>query len=918
MLLGRQTERDALERLVADVCAGVGRVVVLRGEPGSGKTHLLDHLVSGADGCRVLRAAGVQPERALRFAALHQLLSPLLDQLDRLPGRRKETLDVAFGVRKGPTPNIFAVNLAILDLVAVVGADRPLLCVIDDAQWIDESSAQSLSFVARRLSANPIGIVLSTRASRESCAFATLPDINLDGLERHDARRLLEAALPGPHDERVRERVIAETHGNPLALLELARRVHQVELGGGYGPVAPPALRGQLEEAFQRDLALLDPETRQLMLIAAAEPTGDAALVWRAAERIGLRADAVATASVHSLVDVEHGLRFRHPLARSAVYRSADPEDRRRAHRALAAVTDPVADADRRAWHLAHAASGPDEETASEVQRSADQARSRGGLAAAAALLEHAATLTPDRHVRATRALAAAESKYLAGDLRSATDLIAVAEETTLDKLQRARADRLRSRIAFDMSPGRSVSAALLGAAEQLLPEDDRLARDASMESLTAALFSGRLAGEGGLLEVARFIKDREMGSQGDGPSLLLDGLASLILTGYPGVGAHLAEALALFRPDDVPEDEQLSWLYLACHVAALTWDHESWDRLSAYCLERARRAGVLSVLPLALGTRAGVQIFSGEISDAASLLDETQRLTEALGSQIPPYVALLLAAARGREAEMTELLATANSAMAERGDGLGMSLAQTVSALMYNGLGRYESALAAATVAAGGPDVLWCPTWASVEMVEAATRTGDLERATSAMKRVAEATRSNDSNWGVGVERLSRALLSDGDHADRLFLESIDRLGRSTARLTLARAQLLYGEWLRRARRRTRARHYLRTAHEAFIFMGADAFVERAARELAATGEVAHSRSAGTVGVLTPRESQIAGLVRGGLTNTEIGRRLYLSPRTVEYHLAKIFTKLSITSRSQLGDVLASDQKDPSRDPAR
>jgi DNA-binding CsgD family transcriptional regulator len=908
VLVGRRTECETLDHLLDAVRAGESRALVIRGEAGVGKSALLEYMIGRASGCRVARAVGVQSETDVPFAGMHQLCAPMLDRLDSLPEAQRDSIATALGLRSGQAPDRFLVGLAVLGLLAAVAEERPLLCVIDDTQWLDRASAQALGFVARRLLEAPVAVVCAVRESAPVDELAGLPEMRVVGLAPVDARALLRTVIRGPLDERVRDRIVAESRGNPLALRELRRGMTRVELPGGFDPVAPPALPGRIEDSFRRRLARLAPDLRRLLLVVAAEPTGDPVLVWRAAMQLGVAVDPAALAAAADLVEINGAAaRFQHPLARSAVYWASAPQDRRSVHRALAEATDPEADADRRAWHLAHATAEPDEDVAMELERSAGPAHARGGMAAAGVFLDHAAALTPDAARRATRALAAAEAKHLAGAPRAALDLLALAEDGPLDELQRARLARLRGQIAFASTRGKDAPRILLKAAKRFDSAAPRLARDAYLEALCAALFAGRLASGGGSEEVAEAARAAPRPSRADcAPDLLLGGLAALITEGYAEGAPVLAPALAAFRAEETSRDDGLSWFWLACHAAGLLWDLDAWDLLSARFVRLARDAGALTMLPLALTSRASMHLFSGELDAAASLVEETQAITDLIDGQGLPYGAAALAAVRGREADAIELHEAGIEGVVERGEGLGLPFLHFMAALLYNSLGRYDDALVAAKEASEHPQVLWFSTLGSVELIEASARNGDSTSAAEALERVCQGTRASGSDWGLGVEALSHALLSDDGAADRLFQEATERLCRTRADLTLARAHLLYGEWLRRQRRHIDAREHLRTAHEAFAAMGAEAFGRRAARELLATGETARKRSPATVDQLTAQEAHIARLARDGLTNAEIACRLYLSPRTVEYHLAKVFTKLAITSRTQLDSALS------------
>ena len=910
MLQGRPNECELLDRLLEAVRGGESRALVVRGEPGVGKSALLEYVVGRASECRVARAAGVQSEMELAFAGLQQLCAPMLDRLERLPAPQRDALGTAFGLTAGAAPDPFLVGLAVLGLLSEVADERPLVCLVDDAQWLDRASVQALEFVARRLFAESVALVFGVRQSRsrEEQLLPGLPELVVEGLRDGDARELLDSVIAGPLDERVRDRIVAETRGNPLALLELPRGRTPTELAGGFGFPIAQTLSGRIEDSFQRRLAPLPAQTRRLLLVAAAEPLGEPVLVWGAAERLGIAAEAADAAESEGLVEFGVRVTFRHPLVRSAIYGSASPKERREVHRALAAATDPDVDPDRRAWHRAQATPRPDEEVASELERSAGRAQARGGLAAAAAFLEQAARLTPSPARRGERALAAAQAKHQAGAPDAALGLLAMAQAGPLDELQRARADLLRAQIAFAVNRGSDAPPLLLKAAKRLEPLDVRLSRETYLEALWAAMFVGRLASGGGLLEVAQAARGAPRSLQpARAADRLLDGLALLITEGYSAGTPMLRRALSAFRSEDISREEGLRWLWLACRAAVALWDDETWELLSTRHVQLARDAGALSVLPIALISRMGVQLWTGELAAAASLNHEVEAVTDATGSHLAPYGALGLAAFRGRAAEASELTETNMKGVVARGEGQGVALIDWTSAVLYNSVGRYEDALAAAQRAGEHPEELPFA-WGLVEFIEASTRTGKATGAADALQRLSETTRASGTDWALGIEARSRALLSDGEAAERLYREALDRLGRTRVRWALARAHLLYGEWLRRERRRLDARKQLRTAHEMFVTMGMEAFAERAARELLATGETARKRTIETSTQLTAQEAQAARLARDGLSNPEIGARLFISTRTVQYHLRKVFMKLGINSRTQLDRVLSDE----------
>jgi DNA-binding CsgD family transcriptional regulator len=909
MLRGRRKECAALDRLLDAVRAGQSRVLVLRGEPGIGKSELLDYVREGAWGCRVVRAAGVQSEMELAFAGLHQLCAPMLDRLGRLPDPQRDAFETALGLSAGDAPDPFLVGLAVLSLLSDVAEEQPLVCLVDDAQWLDQVSADTLAFVARRLFAESVALIFATREPGEELPLRGLPDLVVKGLPHDDARALLESAFHARLDDRVCERIVAETRGNPLALLELPRAFMPAEVAGGFGLLDTMGLSGRIEESFKRRLEGLPDETRQVLLVAAADPVGEPALVWRAAGRIGLGPDAAEPAANAGLVEFAAQVRFRHPLVRSAVYRAAPLRERRRVHAALADATDPDIDPDRRAWHRAHAAAGPDEEVAAELERSAGRAQARGGLAAAAAFLEQAAKLTPEPARRGERTLAAAEAMLQAGAHDAALALLASAEATPLDRLARARVDLLRARVAFAVRLGSDAPPLLLQAAKRLEPLDVALARDTYLEAISAGQLAGPLAHGVGLLEVAAAARAAPAPAGPPRPAdLLLDGLATWFTDG-PAAGAPLVKrALGAFRSDDIAGEDALRWLAVASRIAGDgPWDFEAWEALMNRHIQLVREAGALSLLPLALTARIYVHVFAGELAAAASLSGECQAVTEATRIELPDYGALAVDAWRGREAETLELIEATIEQVVPHGQGLGVTATKWAAAVLYNGFGRYEDALAAAADAGRPPLAMGWAHWTLVELIEAAVRTGRREAAADALDALTQTTRPSGTDWALGIEARSRALLCDGEEAEHLYREAIEQLGRTRVRAELARAHLLHGEWLRRERRRLEARDQLRIAHEMFSTMGADAFAGRAARELLATGERARKRTVETREHLTAQEAQIARLASEGLSNPEIGARLFISPKTVEYHLRKVFSKLDISSRHELRRALPS-----------
>jgi DNA-binding CsgD family transcriptional regulator len=909
VLLGRDPERAALEGLLEDVRGGRSGVLVLYGEPGVGKTALLDCSIESAAGLRIAQVSGVESEMELAYAALHQLCAPMLDELDRLPVPQRTALAVAFGLRDGDAPDRFLVGLAVLSLLSAVAEQRPLLCVIDDAQWLDRASSQVLAFVARRLLAEPVGMLAAAREPGGD--FPGLPELPVGGLPADAARQLLDSVIRGPLDERVRERIIAETAGNPLALLELPLGRTHAELGSGFRlPPESPAVWHRIEDSYRRRMEDLPAAARQLLLVAAAEPTGDPVLLWRAAERLEIGREAAATVEATGCLTIGQRVAFRHPLARSAAYRVATvPDDLRAAHWALAEATDPDADPERRAWHRAQAVAGPDEQVADELDRWAGRAQARGGPAKAAAFLERSAALTPDPARRAERALAAAQATYQAGALDAALALLAAAEAGPLDELRAAQTDLLRGHVAFAANWGSDAPPLLLKAAGRLERLDPRLARETYLDALGAGMFASRMA-PGGLREVARAaLAAPPPPHPGHAPDLLLGGLARLITEGHAAGVPALRQALDAFCGDGVTHEEELRWLALACHTALIVWDYQSLDVLSARQVALARETGSLSALSTAYHFRVGGLQFAGEFAEAEAIAAQADSVSAAIGSSGTPYGALSVAIYRGGEAEASALAETARKDAERRGEGIGLSFVSWATALLCNSLGRYEEALAAAGQVSEDPPVLWFDVSALAELIEAATRSGASARAAAAFARLAGITSACGTDWALGIQARCRALISGGEAADRSYLEAIDRLGRDGLRLETARARLLYGEWLRRQQRSREGRDQLRSAYEAFDSMGAEAFAERARVELRASGGSARKRADSRDG-LTAQEALIARLAGDGASNPEIAAQLFLSPATVAYHLRKVFAKLGISSRGQLVSVLPARPK--------
>ena len=903
-LTGRSSECALLKELLSAIRRGECRSLVLRGEAGIGKTALLDYLVESASDVRVAWAVGVESEMELAYASLHQLCGPMLDRIVTLPDPQRQALEIVFGISGGAAPDRFLVGLAVLGLLSEVAQERPLLCVIDDAQWLDRASALTLAFVGRRLLAEPVGLVFAAREPGQE--LRQVPEMRVQGLREGDARALLDSTVQFRLDQRVRDEIIAETRGNPLALLELPRGLTATQVASGFGLLGAQSLSGRIEESFVRRLDGLSDSARRLLLLAAAEPIGDPLLLWRAAEQLAVGPMAADELEGEELLAIGDRVTFRHPLVRSAVYGSAARRERRVVHLALAEATDRDVDPDRRAWHLAAAASGPDEQVAVELERSADRAQARGGLAAAAAFLQRAVALTGDRRRRVDRALAAGEANLQAGEFDVARSMVSTAERGALDEVQRAGVELLRGRIALFSTLGSDALPLLLTAARHLERVDARLARDTYLDAWGAAMLAGRLTTRGGLLEVSRAARSAPRPDGAPLPSdLLLDSLATLITDGGEVAAPLLEEATRTFAKDEGATDASRRWGWLTVAPTSALWDEKRAYAILERQLDSVRDAGALARLPLDLSTFDLLAVRCGDFASAEGAIAEAEALSNAAGTAIVSASAMRLAAFRGRE-EAWALIESVRQEASAAGVGVIIELTEWLLALLYNGIGHYREAVAAANVAGEDrPEEVLVSPWTAMELLEAATRSDNPEIAGIAFERIVSATAFSRADSAQGILARSRALVSEGVTAERFYQEAIERLGRSLLRPELARAHLLFGEWLRRENRRVDAREQLRIAYDQLSSIGMEAFAERARGELLATGEKVRKRTGATRDELTAQERQIAQLASTGLSNPEIGLRLFLSPRTVEYHLSKVFPKLGVNSRKDLGRAL-------------
>ena len=915
-LRGRETECATIDGLVANINPGSAQVLVLRGEAGAGKTALLGYLVERARVHHVVQIAGVESDMELAFAGLQQLCAPLLGYLDGVAEPQRNALEVAFGRAAGAAPDRFLVGLAVLGLLAAAAAVRPVVWIIDDAQWLDQVTVQTLAFVARRLLAEPVAVVFAVRDSPE--LLGDLPELFVTGLSDPDARELLESVMLGGMDPRVRDRIVAETRGLPLAILEVPRSISAAELSGGFWISGKRSSPAAVEKSYVGRIKALPERTQLLLLVAAAEPMGDAGLFLGAAARLGVPVDALAPAEADGLIDFGPQMRFRHPLIRSAAYRAADLAERRTVHRALADATDADSDPDRRAWHAAQGAAGPDDGVAADLERSAERAQRRGGVAAAATFLERATALTADPALRGSRALAAAQAKRDAADTSAAHELLTIAACSDLSAAQQAEVSRLRAQMDFVRSRSgetgaprvADTAAALLDAARRLERLDDYSSRECYLEAIAALIYAGRLGDPDALEATAKAALNALADTAEDlrPVDLLLKGTAQRI-TGGRGEGSEVLRAALTEMCAQADSDAAAvrRWLRVpGFPILQESASHELWDEtavrhLSTAAVRHARETGALAGLPRALTYRAGVHLVSGEFTMAEQLLGEAASITEATGHKSPVrYHSVLLAAWRGDATTAGELIEAAARDGASRGEGRLQGLSCYASAVLNNGLAHYDQALAAARQACDYVD-LGFHGWCLYELVEAATRSGEGSVAQAAARQLAVSAGSSGTDWGLGLLAGAQAMLAADQTAEEMFTEAIERLSRTPIVVHLARVRLLYGEWLRRVNRRSDARRELAASYDMFDQVGARGFAERAGRELAATGDKVRRQQSRTGGELTAQEAQIARLAAEGLTNQEIGAQLFISSHTVEWHLRKVFPKLGVSSRRQL-----------------
>jgi DNA-binding CsgD family transcriptional regulator len=843
----------------------------------------------------------------LAHAGLQQLCGPLAGRMAELAAPRRSALDQVFGLAEGAPPDRFLVGIAALDLAAAAAAEQPVVWLIDDAQWIDLASMQAIGFVCRRLLAERVVIVIATRGISDEGELAGLAELRIGGLNTEDAGRLFDLVVSGPTDPLVRDRILTETRGNPLALLELPRAWTTAELVEGLPGSDSSPLTGRLESAFAKRLRELPADTQTLLTLAAAEPTGDPALLWPAAQRLGLDWSAAAPAERAALLEVGQGVYFRHPLVRAVAYRSAPLEKRLEVHRVLAEVTDPDHDADRRAWHWACSTVGYDERIAADLERTAGRARARGGLLAAAAILERAALLTPHGEQRADRTLAAARAKRDAGAFEAALRLLSVVETEPRSELRTALADQLRGKIAFDQRRSAEAAELFLGAAQRIEAFAPGAARDMRLEALAAAVWAG---GPGDRQLVARAAQAARAAPSAENPprtaDLVLDAVATRITEGYAAATPALNVALDAIRSHGLGsgDADDLLWLTgnrLAGLITTESWDYEAGLAVAERQVRVARESGALVQLQFALNFLANNVIVTGDLRGASALLEE-ERLLAAM-TLATPNRTMLIDALRGDADRTVPLIQAMIDTGNKTGHGRVIFFAHYAAAVLYNGLGRHADALAHARQVIES-DALGYQIYAAGELAEAASREGDAEWLSYMSSWMQVRVAATPTEWALGMSARIQALGAGGSDAEAFYQESKVHFGKTPLRIELARSQLLYGEWLRRERRYLDARVELRPALRLFREFGVEAFGGRAQIELEATGERTRPRAAASESQLTPQESQVARLAAQGLTNREIAARLFIGQSTVEYHLVKVFRKLDVRTRTQLAHL--------------
>jgi DNA-binding CsgD family transcriptional regulator len=901
-LVDRGAERAAIDELQSVVRRGLSGVLVLRGGPGVGKTALASYAIESASGFQVSTITGVESEINLEYGATQQLLVPFLPLIGDLPWPQRQAIEVTFGLEAGPAPEFLLVGLACLTLLSRSAADQPVLCVVDDAHWIDGESARVLGFVSRRLGADRVGIILTVDGSPGSAAFEQLPSIKIGGLPRGPAADLLRSVAGTPLDPQTVDRVLADTKRNPLALVEAGSRLTAEELAEwAYAPEPIPVGR-RLKDRYLRRVRRLPADAQKFLLLAAADVSGNLGLLRQAAAEAGISADAAEKAAeTAGLIEVSgSSVRFWHPLIRAAVYYGAADADRRRAHHLLGLAAG--SDAEGRLWHRAAAAARRDESLAADLEAAAKRASDRGAWTSAVGLMRRSVALTPDDGRRAEREIGLAEAEVVIGRPGTARTVANEALPRVSGASGRGRAMAVDG-LALFAQGSYAESADVLVGATAALAEDPAKAAEALLAALRAALW----AGPAETRKIATMPAPRGAASNATG--LLLAGYEARFTRGYNAAAAPLRAALRALRPNDLAAESALKGFGLGAIAAGSLWDDQALFGIVDRRLRLSRRLGGLTELLFALDFAGMTDLLTGRLDMAADHWEEIGELVDACQMSGAPHLA-----GRGEALVASFRASTAQSAAAGqaqiREDTApdqrygSANLGRCIVAIADLSVGRLDAAFETALDVVAD-DLPFSAEMALPELIEAAVRSGRRDAAARAFTALADRASTAGTPWALGVRARCQALLDDTDSAEDAYAEAISQLERSRAALDLARAHLLYGQWLRRARRRVDARHQLRTAHAMFQQIGTGGFARQAAGELRASGERARSRTPETELDLTPQEARVAALAADGAKNSEIAAQLFVTPGTVEYHLGKVFRKLGITSRAQLASRL-------------
>ena len=917
VLIGRSAEQAALGRLVDSLAHGLSAALVLRGDAGVGKTALLAQLPHIAPDVDFTWLSGVESETSLGFAGLHRLLIPHLHRMQEVPPVQRSALASALGLTEAKPTNVFLVGQAVLTMLADAAQARPLVCVIDDAQWLDQESVEVLAFVARRLFAEQLGVVFSVREPPRNQQFEGIAELSISGLETEEAAAMLATITSQRVDPKVAEHVAQMVAGNPMAVGEVGRQLADARLTPDLLLNGPLPLGRRLEEHFRTQVQDLPASCRAVLLLAATHTSTDTAVLRRAAALDGLDLEAAAPAQTNSLIERGADIRFRHPLIRAAVYAAASPAERRHAHKTLAAVIDKTTDRDQHAWHLAAATLLPNENVAAELEGCAVIARSRGGYSDEASFLARAAALSPDSSRAASRYLDSATAALNSGAPHRATELLNLATPHLREPFARVHAQLIHVDIIINsgLEPYTALTSKRLEAARALITSDSALARQTLLEAIRSGILCGSYSSDTTLEQLGRTALDLWPALDGahSVDDFLLQGLATAITDRFTEAAPALRRAVGML--DQIVSGTELesstrlmifdTRVYLGHYAAICIFDDRRLIRLLRDAVDSQRERGILHSLVIGLHILAIHESVMGNISSAVAHKEEAHAVAKALGytgqrmSATLPNAQLL--AWQGRDHEVLEVTTSMFAFAGYLQVGELKRAARHALIVMHIGRGDYEQAFA--TGMQGLADNY---THLEVEslpsIIEAALRTGRQDVADDVLSKLRTIALASGTNWALGLlTRCSALAAAHKIEAEALYRESIAYLDETIVLTDQARAHLAYGEWLRRQQRYIEARTELRIAYDMFFSMGAPAFAERARVELAAAGAKIKKAKIGTLSTLTPQETQVVELAATGATNQEIATRLFLSTHTVAYHLTKAFRKLGVSSRREL-----------------